>query len=64
MQIFVGKLIEDKEDKVVVEIGKHDKVKFQVEEGSQFYTLMFVKNTEEQGVMQPWDPFEADTHSN
>lgn len=58
MNIFVGKLIKDNGDKVILEVGKMDTASFDVQEGDQFFTLAFLDK--DGNKLVPYDPFKKD----
>lgn len=56
--LFVGKLIEDKGDRVILEIGKSDLAEFNIEGGEQFFVLCFVDTKKK--PLRDWNPFEGE----
>lgn len=54
----VGQQISEDDDFAVLRVSKHDNVSFTIAEGDVFYTLMFVRQTDDKdGSMQPYHPF-------
>lgn len=43
-QMRVGRVIEEDENWVTLEVAKNDLVKYHVEDGDRFYTLLFVQS--------------------
>lgn len=54
----VARVVGDKNDPdfVTLEVGKNDQVQFTIQEGDDFYTVVFLEQTP--GGVQVWDPFE------
>lgn len=57
--ICVARVLNEDDDFLTLEVGKHDAVSFTLEEGDSFHTLLFV-HKEGEGL-EVWKPWEAET---
>lgn len=54
----IAQLVEQTDDFAVIRVAKHDKASFTIEEGDTFFTLMFVRHSDDKdGSLQPYHPF-------
>lgn len=66
MNIFLGRILNEDNDWITLEIAKRDDVVFHLQQnedgetvgGDRFLTLGFLKKSEKKGTMSLWDPFE------
>lgn len=64
MDMFISRVLNEDDDFVTLEVAKHDKVTFHLQQneegetvgGDVFHTLVFVRNAGE-GRAETWDPF-------
>lgn len=64
-QLKVARVLHEDDDFVTLEVGKHDRVEFHLQQndegetvgGDVFYTVVFVHEVDGRAVA--WDPFEA-----
>jgi hypothetical protein len=51
----VSRKLHEDDDFVILEVGKRDDVTHRIEDGDQFYTILFVHQVD--GNVEVWDPF-------